>query len=233
MASGKALTGRNCPAGATFPQRCLGNSVASYRVPAWGPVGCARPCRCNRLDHRSCVVAQAGRIAARLDRPDATPDLISEHRDATVGRAEMFEAVDGNQPLRYLCLKIARPPLAFLASVGGVRSNWPSCPSASIAKASEIADCVNPRDAAGSGVASKHAVGEAQNVGAIPAAAIWAMMIVIIISTGSLKTKQDINAPALIRQVAAQTRLGSPAPCSSSARRSPRLHGRGRRRSRK
>src|ERR1700761_306501 len=54
------------------------------------------------------------------------------------------------------------------------------------------------------------AVGNAQNVGAIPEAAIWAMIMAIIISTGSLNTKQDVKAAALIRQAAAQCRLRSP-----------------------
>ena len=49
-------------------------------------------------------------------RPNASPDLVAEHRDAAVGGAEMFKPVNRDRPLRYLRLIIARVPLAFLIS---------------------------------------------------------------------------------------------------------------------
>jgi hypothetical protein len=80
------------------PSAAWSRALASCLVPVSSPVGRARSCRCNRRDHRSRVAEQGGRIAIRLDRPDALP----EHRDATVGRAEMFEAVDADGALRNL-----------------------------------------------------------------------------------------------------------------------------------
>src|SRR5689334_6613524 len=68
-------------------------------------------------DHGAVVAKQTIGLFTGLDRADAAPDLVAEHRDAAVGGAEMFETMDGDRALRDLGFEIAGMPLAFLIGI--------------------------------------------------------------------------------------------------------------------
>src|SRR5262249_12380480 len=72
-------------------------------------------------DHRTAVAEQADGLLTCLDGPDASPDLVAEKCDASVGRAEMFESMNGDRPLRHLRLEIPGMTLAVLV---GLHASW-------------------------------------------------------------------------------------------------------------
>src|SRR5207248_2329175 len=51
--------------------------------------------------------------------PYAAPDLVAEHGDAAIRRAEVLQAVDGDGPLRHLGLVVTGAPLTFLVGFRG------------------------------------------------------------------------------------------------------------------
>src|SRR3984893_255750 len=65
------------------------------------------------------AMAQPDGVAAGADGPDAASDLIAEHADAALRRAEVLQAVDRDRPLRDLGLVVAGVPLTFLVGIRG------------------------------------------------------------------------------------------------------------------
>src|ERR1700722_3521733 len=63
------------------------------------------------------VTANTNRILTCLHRTRATPQLVAEHADATVGFRKMLQPVNGDRPLRDLRLVVARPALPFLVGI--------------------------------------------------------------------------------------------------------------------
>src|SRR5580693_8201314 len=51
--------------------------------------------------------------------PDAASRLAPEHPDAAIGGADVLQSVDGDRPLRDLCLIVAGLPLTGLVGFGG------------------------------------------------------------------------------------------------------------------
>src|SRR5262249_53372000 len=68
-------------------------------------------------DDSRAVTEPANRFATRLYRTDPLPDLVAEHCDPAIGRAEMFQTMHRDRALRHLRLEVLRPALAFL--IGG------------------------------------------------------------------------------------------------------------------
>ncbi len=54
-----------------------------------------------------------------LHGPDAPSRLIPEHHDPAIGGADMLQSVDGDWPLRDLCLIVAGLPLTGLVGIRG------------------------------------------------------------------------------------------------------------------
>src|SRR5258708_32969982 len=55
----------------------------------------------------------------RLHGPDAASRLVPEHHDPAIGGADMLQSVDGDWPLRDLCLIVAGLPLSGLVRSRG------------------------------------------------------------------------------------------------------------------
>src|SRR5262249_29686477 len=89
-------------------------------------------------DDSRAVTEPANRFATRLYRTDPLPDLVAEHCDPAIGRAEMFQTMHRDRALRHLRLEVLRPALAFLIGAAA------SCPGSIILRSAHQSGVMTP-----------------------------------------------------------------------------------------